>query len=254
MKRFFKAAAVSAAAIATLMFSSSIASFAATVDDVAATARSYGIPENFIQQGYNEYYKDPSAYTSEDFAYAIDYLNQYHDEVLQKLLESVPSSGSQGSAAGSGDDNTETTDWRIPEEEFSGMTLDEKRNYLAGLNDQQREEFLNSLSPEELKSVVKQLSTGAKADILDKFVQAGDKLGINVTVDEVTDDDVSITMRDDNGEVLDKSSFGIVVEDTGYDYRLILSVCGLLLLGAGACLSVVIKKCFGGKGSGESHE
>lgn len=267
-KRLIKA--FSAIAIMCAMSAFAGNASAATIDDVAAKARSYGFPETAIQQGYNEYYADPDAYTEDDFDAAIDYLDAYHDELLLKLLEGTGSAttttggsnseqtttqtttqaGQSGTTQGgssnavSGSDNGYTTDEDgfISESDFVKMTLEQKQQYIASLPEEQRQIFMNSLSPDELKSIMKQLPADDKVSVLDKFVDAGEAMGVKVTVDEITDNSVSVIMRDEEGELIDVAAMGVIVEDTGFDYRGIYAAAGAMLLLAAGGLWLVIRR------------
>lgn len=271
MKKFRKALAgllVSAAAVCGTV-SAAPAAFAATVDDVAAVARQYGIPESAIQQGYNEYYADPDVYTSEHFDSAIAYIEAYHQDIINQLTggsdtpqtpteapvqtepasaadpaetATKPVSSEQSSSQTSTGENSIPN--RIPEKDFINMTLEDKQTYVASLSPEDQTAFLNSLSPDELKSVVKQLPTEEKAGVLDNFAKASSSLGVNVTVDEISNDTVSISMRNNKGELIDVASLGVIVEDTGFDYRPVYCIAGAMLLAAVGGIWLVLRRFF----------
>jgi len=242
---------------------------AATIDDVAATARRLGFPESVIQQGYNQYYEDPELYTSDVLDDAISYLYTYEKDLKAQLgivdapsepetsqpevnepttsetnkpgqeKPSEPQSTTSGSAAISPEIPNKPSD-----DEFTNMTLDEKRDYIASLTPQQQQQFFNSLSADALKSIVKQLPTDDKAGVANSFVKAGEAMGIKVTVDKISDDGISMSMRNNNGELIDVASVGVIVENTGYDYRGIFALSASLILAAAGALWMVIRKCF----------
>jgi len=242
---------------------------AATIDDVAATARRLGFPESVIQQGYNQYYEDPELYTSDVLDDAISYLYTYEKDLKAQLgivdapsepetsqpevnepttsetnkpgqeKPSEPQSTTSGSAAISPEIPNKPSD-----DEFTNMTLDEKRDYIASLTPQQQQQFFNSLSADALKSIVKQLPADDKAGVANSFVKAGEAMGIKVTVDKISDDGISMSMRNNNGELIDVASVGVIVENTGYDYRGIFALSASLILAAAGALWMVIRKCF----------
>ena len=269
-----------------------ISADAATVDDVAATARRLGFPESVIQQGYNEYYADPDMYTPEDLDYAISYLIAYESDIKQQLGISTeptstattvsatvtstaasgssaqtttqtvkptePASSSSGSPSGtaSSESGSSQTDVRggLTESDFINMSLEEKRDYVSKLSPDEQQQFFNTLSPDELKSIVKQLPTDDKAVAIDNFVKAGEAMGIKVTVDSIIDDTISMSMRNSDGELVDVASVGVIVEDTGYDYRGLLALSGAFILAAAGGLWLIIRKCFRKAGTGAGNE
>lgn len=284
IKKLFIKMGIAAAAVCAVC-ATGISALATTIDDVAATARRYGIPDSFIQQGLNEYYEDPSLYTSADFDGYIEYIEAYHQEILNKLMpnsdnsdnkqptvtqpvsptdDTTPTDVSQtspsdtttqppastdnggntpsGNSGSKGSSNSGSTANRIPESDFIDMTLDEKQDYISSLPEDQQQDFLNSLSADELKSIVKQLPMDDKADVIDSFVKAGDSLGVKVTVNEITEDTVSMIMRNKDGELIDIATVGVIVEDTGYDYRVLYSVSGAFILIAVSGIWLLIRK------------
>lgn len=243
----------------------------ATIQEVVDTAEKYGIPQELIQQGLNEYYSDPDVYDEEYLDEAVEYIEIYHEEILKQLLGDITtastavsgqqtttttttvttptggsnggsSGGSTGGSTGGNGSSTQDPNGFISEQEFIKMTLEEKRAYIASLPADKQQIFLSSLTAEQLQSIVKQLPADGKADVLDKFVQAGEQLGVQVTIDEIKDDNISMTLRDDEGGLVDVATVGVIVEDTGFDYRPIFSVSAVMLLTAGALLWVVFRK------------
>ena len=86
MKRKFTAFAASIAASISIL-GNTFSVQAATVDDVASVARSLGVSESVIQQGYNEYYKNPDKYTSQDFDNAISCLYLYEEDLDDMIAQ-----------------------------------------------------------------------------------------------------------------------------------------------------------------------
>ena len=158
------------------------------------------------------------------------------------------SSNNTSSSNNNNSGNTNSGD-RISQKDFINMTLEEKQAYVASLPEDERQAFMHSLSAEELKSIVKQLPVDDKAVIVDKFVEAGESMGIEVTVDEISDDNVSMIMKNEKGELIDIATVGVIVDDTGYDYRLIYSICGACIIAAAGGIWLVIRKCFAKDGA-----
>lgn len=275
MKKFFVQLAASAAVVCGI-FAGALSANAATVDDVAAVARQYGYPEEMIQQGYNLYYTDPNAYTSEDFDAAIatiinggeELRNQYcpglaatttapsNGGTSQTVTTTAPAQGgSQGTTpSASGNGNSGLSFERISEEEFIKMTYEEKKAYIASLTPEQAQEFMNSLSPEELRSMMSQLPADKKLEQIDTMSQVGEQLGMNISVDEITDDKLSLQIRDEDGTLVGVAAAGVTVEDTGYDYRLLFSLSGMLIVAAAGGFILVARKCFGRQQTGAENE
>ncbi|MBQ8182252.1 MAG: hypothetical protein IJX77_05000 [Ruminococcus sp.] len=250
---------------------------AATIEEVAETARRLGFPESVVQQGMNEYYADPDLYTPDVLDDAIDYLYSYEAEIKaqlgitgspanpetttqeQKVTEptssgqtETPSQNTSQTQGNTGitapteqnSSNTAGVPNEPDEKEFINMTLDEKREYISTLTPEEQQKFFNTLTAEELKSIVKQLPTDDKAEVIDTFVKAGDAMGIKITVEEISDENISMSMRNNNGELIDVASVGMIIEDTGYDYSNLFALSGAFILAAACGLWLVLRKCF----------
>ena len=81
--------------------------------------------------------------------------------------------------------------------------------------------------------------------MLDTVSGITDDLGLTMTVDEMTDDSVKVSLRDESGELKAVAQAGKLVEDTGYDRRGVFAVCAGLVLSAVAGLSVLMHRSFG---------
>lgn len=233
---------VASAAIAVGMLSCSFSASATTVDDVAAVARSYGYSEENIQEGYNEYYSHPEDYPSDRLDMVIEKLHdageqmittgpQVVDPVVTTTVAAVnddtnPAVGSDLITVTAGDGTTFT---RISREAFINMSYDDKMAYLRTFTPAQQQAFIDDLSPEEYRSLMKQSPAEQKVKIVDKLSQAAEEMGLNITVDELTDDSLTLAMRNDKGELVNVSTAGTTVEDTGYDRRGILATAGSLI-------------------------
>lgn len=275
MKKFIVRLAASAAVIGGVL-SGSLSANAATIDEVAAVARQYGYPEEYIQNGITMYYTEPEEYPPEKLDKAIEAIQNGGEELLQQYFPdcTVPSSGNGNTgqtvttttSSGNGSSSSTSTNTgkgggtggtvidRISEEEFINMTYEEKKAYMAGFSDEELAQFIASLSPAEYKSMMSQLPTDQKLIIVDSMAKAGDAMGMNLTVDEISDDKLSFSVRDDNGQLVGVAAAGIIVEDTGYDYRILFSVAGVLLVAAAGGLILVVRRCFGKNKIGEENE
>ncbi|MBO7474246.1 MAG: hypothetical protein J6U00_09675 [Ruminococcus sp.] len=248
-------ATFSALSGSTLVYSLSVN--AATVDDVAAVARSYGYSEEDIQAGYNAYYENPAKYPPELLDQVIAYLHEAGNQIIATAPQEETSpvqTTTTTAAAISEENNAEipepvesgivltasdgSTFIRISREEFISMSYDEKMSYVHSFTPAQQQAIIDDLSPEEYKSLIKQSPADQKIQIVGKLSEAAEEMGLNVTVDEITDNSLTVAMRNDKGELLNVSTAGATVEDTGYDRRGILAAStAFITIGiASACL------------------
>ncbi|WP_028520530.1 hypothetical protein [Ruminococcus flavefaciens] len=232
------------AAAATGMLKFSMSAYATTADDVAAVARSYGYSEEDIQAGYNEYYSHPEDYPSERLDKAIAKLHEAGGQIITtgpqvpnntvtttvKAADPVdtPSDTPQngGITLTASDGSTFT---RISKEEFIKLSYDEKMAYVRSFTPAQQQAIIDNLSPEEYRSLMKQTPSQQKLQIVGTLSEAAEEMGLNVTVDEISDDSLTLAMRNNRGELVNVSTAGASVEDTGYDRRGILAVAGILI-------------------------
>lgn len=161
------------------------------------------------------------------------------------------SSGNSGSTS-KGDKITLTlpdgsTFDRISSKEFAAMSLDEKRTYIASLTPEQRTAFLNNMSPDDYKSLLKQLPIDNKAEIIDGMADITSQLGLTLSVEELTDDNVVLSMKDENGKLVALSAASDTVAATGYDRRGILALAAAITSLGIFGTAFVIKKSFGNK-------
>lgn len=113
---------------------------------------------------------------------------------------------------------TKTSDQFIPDSEFISMTIEEKQEYVNSLDADEKIEFIANLSTEARNSIIKQLPTEEKMAIMQKYIDTAGAMGMNVTVDEITDNDISVTVRNHDGIVIDKAEVGIVIDETGISH------------------------------------
>lgn len=258
MKNYIKSVISGITALCCMAFPA-LSADCATVDDCAEVARSYGVSESAIQSAYNAYYANPEAYTSEDFDMVIQTLHLYgtdSDKAIKAYfgITDTPDTPSEPSEepvhtetkpyedSPAGAVTTETTTKSEPDTDFINMTIDEKSEYINSLPESERGTFIDNLTTEERNSIIKQLPMDDKTELLSRFAEAGEQMGLNMTVDEITDDSISLSIRNNDGMLVDQSSLGIIVEDTGYDYRLIFGAVSALILVSVFGISLIFRK------------
>ncbi len=239
---------------------------AATVDDVAEVARRYGYSEDMIMQGYNEYYAHPDQYTSEDFDYAISEIERSGSQIITpgpQVPAEQPTAPADENSGASSEKKEETVTVvaddgssfdRVSRDEFIDMSYDDKLAYVRTFTPEQQQAFIDDLSPEEYRSMLKQLPSEKKLDVVDSLSKAGSSMGLNVSVNEITDDELSVALRNSEGELVGIASAGVRVEDTGYDRRGIFAGAAALFAAAAAGIVIVMKKAFGKKEVVQSNE
>jgi hypothetical protein len=122
------------------------------------------------------------------------------------------------------------------------MSYDEKMAYVRSFPEAQQQAIIDNLTPEEYRSLMKQSPSEQKLQIVGKLSEAAEQMGLNITVDEISDSSLTIAMRNDSGELLNVSTAGASVEDTGYDRRGILA-CAAAIIGIGiSALFLVMRK------------
>ncbi len=273
-----------AAAAITAVFGGLTAN-ATTVEDVMAEARKWGYPESTIQDAYNYYMQDPDSYDSDDFDLAIEKLRDAGKNMIttgpQKTNITTTTTSVQTTAAPSTDKNgiTVTTSagsepapeqqetdvitltmpdgstfTRISKKDFIKLSYKEKMDYISSFTPEQQQIIIDNLSPEEYRSLLKQLPSDQKMEVIEDLSGAVEAIGLNLTVEELTDDSLSIAMRDDDGALIGVSNAGSLVEDTGYDRRSIFAAAGVLFFVAAAAALLVIRKSFRNDQTGDTNE
>ena len=234
-----------------------------TPDDVAQKAREAGWPETLIQTGYNQWASGEYSQAELDEAYdsVMSYneqteefiYNQFGidpDEARQKLAEKeaqqetsaetqpvsetaqnpeTDSSASETQAETQAE-TAQTSEKFISDSEFINMNMDEKKEYVNSLSSEEKTEFISSLSTEARNSIIKQLPTEDKVAIMQKYIDTASTMGMNVTVDELTEKDISVTVRNNDGVVIDKAEVGVVIDETGISHTKPLMVAGIGIL------------------------
>ncbi|MBR0485797.1 MAG: hypothetical protein IJJ69_13650 [Oscillospiraceae bacterium] len=256
-----KISALGAGILTACLCGANLSVCAYTPDDVAQKAREAGWPETLIQTGYNqwasgEYSQNElnEAYDSvleyneqtEDFIY-----NQFGidpDEARQKRAEKEAQQETQAVSEIVQNQETElsasetetqaetakTSEKFISDSEFISMNMDEKQAYVNSLSSDEKTEFISSLSTEARNSIIKQLPTEDKVAIMQKYIDTASTMGMNVTVDELTEKDISVTVRNNDGIVIDKAEVGVVIDETGISHTKPLLFAGIgILISAG---------------------
>lgn len=251
------------------LFAGGMAASALTIDDVWDAAREAGYPEDVIQSSYNQAaaYEDPSQWTQQDLQDVIDYIKSGAAEKYfttgpqqtQVVTTTTTTTAVTTVADDPGTDVPEptapvnppvtltmedgTTITRISTKEFIALSYEEKQAYIATFPPDQQQFILDNLTPEEKRSILKQLPMDQKIETIDGMKGFMEQFGIQMTIDDVSDDTVKLTMLNNDGEVIGKSSLGKdVVENTGYDRRWVYCTAGGLFLGALAATIFVIRR------------
>lgn len=269
MKKFFNAtAALFTLLVATAPLSGAITASASTVNDVIAAAQAVGIPSQYIQEGINTY--GGGNYTSEQCDQAIASIYSYQGRVDDLLYDYFdvpkPNSPSTQPVTQPGNSNNQTpsktdensndntssgnsvagvnnsnnnnsnnaSNNRPSNNEFINMTFDEKIDYISKLPNEEKTEFIKNMTTDERNSFIKQLPMDDKASILNEFLKVGDAVGINLSVDEMSDNSIVISARDANGKLIDVSNIGNSIQNTGKPYTLpIVISAGLIAVAFG---------------------
>lgn len=226
----------------------SLTASATTVSDVIAHAYAVGLPESTIQQCINQY--SGGEYTSEQCDAAIAQLDAWaaqRDEAIEEVLSEDSTEDAESTT-----EETETTTEaaatteEVTEQEFIKMSLDEKTSYVNSLSDEDREEFIANMSNDVRNSFLKQLDTDAQLEIIASLADVGDTFGVSFSVDTISDDDIAISARDADGNLVDVTTFGNTVEETGIPYTkpICIGVGAILLavVGLGVVLRFVTRK------------
>ena len=246
----------------------SLSASAYTADDVAAKARQAGWPETLIQMGYNEWssgeytqdkldtaYEKVQEYNAQTKDLICNYLGVDPDEVpdpeekgnstASDVQQATENSNAENQNTSATEENSPsapssletvtkkdgTTEPRIESSDFIKMTFDEKIDYVNQLDDSSKNDFVASLSKEEKNSMLKQMPMEDKMALMESYIDTADSMGLNVSVDSLTEENISLTVRNGEGRIVDKAAIGIVVDETGISHTkpLLLSLCGILV-------------------------
>lgn len=114
------------------------------------------------------------------------------------------------------------------------MTLDEKIAYVNSMTPADKEAFLNNLTPAERNSIIKQMNIDDQADLLQGYIDAAKGMNMNIAVDSISEQGIAVTIRDNDGTVMDKTAMGgVTIDETGISHT------GLLACTSGAALLAI---------------
>ena len=243
MLRLLTAAAVCRMTAALLPLHGS----AATIEDVYDAMRRIGLPESMVQEAKNQYqtteHDDAGMNINGNyFTYDVwaDMVELYEDEIWEEVGKQFGVSKDQiKEATQNPEPQTPSVE---PEKPFASMSLEEKQAYIASLPEEERAAFLAGLSTADRNSIIKQMDTESKANIAEGFIGLGEQLGMHVSVDELDSNSISYSVRNSEGTLIDVSSVGNTVDNTGWDMTLpVLAASGMILLAVGG-IAVITKK------------
>ena len=118
--------------------------------------------------------------------------------------------------------------------DFINMTLEEKVSYVNSLPEDQRKAFIQNMSNDERNSFLKQMDKTKQAEVIAEMMGVGKAFGLNFSVDTLSKDAIAISARDKDGNLVDVTTFGNTVEETGIPYTVpVLIGSGAILLAAG---------------------
>lgn len=267
----------------------SLSANATTVEDVMAEARYWGYTESMIQDAYNYYLQSPESYHEEEFDMAIKYLRdsgknlvttnaQQHDKLVGTTTTTTTTasasdtsqtdnSGSVSTEPAAGNNDTPVSSSvitltmpdgtkfdRISKDDFIKLSYDEKMAYISSFSPDQQQVIIDNLSPEERRSILKQLPVDQKVDAVKGLSDAMKTMGLNISIEEVSDDSLELSMRNESGELVSVSNAVTLVEETGYDRRKIFAAAGALFVVSAVGLYILIHQTFKRKEIGEENE
>lgn len=249
---------------AMILFGGALTVNAVTVDDVWNEARAYGWPEEMIQDYYNlarAEYTDESDWNDENLQKAIDAIHENGQycittgpQVTQPVVTTTTTASADPDVPGtSAPENTDppvtltmpdgTAISRISKKEFIALSYDAKQAYIATFPPDQQQFILDNLSPEERRSMLKQLPMDKKLETIDGMADVMDEFGINLTVKDIDDNTVKLALHDDKGTLIGQSTIGSdIVENTGYDRRWVFAAAGGLFVIAIAGIIIVSRR------------
>ena len=232
----------------------SLSANATTVEDVMAEARYWGYPESMIQDAYNYYLQSPESYHEEEFDMAIKYLRdsgknlvttnaQQHDKLVGTTTTTTTTasasdtsqtdnSGSVSTEPAAGNNDTPVSSSvitltmpdgtkfdRISKDDFIKLSYDEKMAYISSFSPDQQQVIIDNLSPEERRSILKQLPVDQKVDAVKGLSDAMKTMGLNISIEEVSDDSLELSMRNESGELVSVSNAVTLVEEKDFCCR-----------------------------------
>ncbi len=147
---------------------------------------------------------------------------------------SSSSTSSGGSASSTGSSSGTASGGTVTSTDFINMTLDEKIAYVNSMTPADKENFLNNLTPAERNSIIKQMNIDDQADLLQGYIDAAKGMNMNIAVDSISEQGIAVTIRDNEGTVVDKTAMGgVTIDETGISHT------GLLACTSGAALLAI---------------
>lgn len=256
-----------------LIGGSAFSAAAVTVDEVAQKAREVGFPEDQVQLGYNYWATGNYTQADLEMAYAkLCEYDVQADEKVDSIFDtpvqtptnppatepdrtgddsssasgssgggssSDSSSSSSSSASGSSTSSTGSSSGTasggtVTSTDFINMTLDQKIAYVNSMTPADKETFLNNLTPAERNSIIKQMNINDQADLLQGYIDAAKGMNMNIAVDSISEQGIAVTIRDNDGTVMDKTAMGgVTIDETGISHT------GLLACTSGAALLAI---------------
>ena len=268
------AASVFTAAAAAVFCGTANVSAEGSVQDVYDAMRRIGMPESLIQDAKTQFQNTPHDddgmtinghyYTYDVWADLVE-INQdgiwnevgkqfglSGDDLKQSYQTATapPATTADGGSKKGG--STETTakpyitttqpsvTTAIP---FTQMTLDEKKAYVNSLPQEERAAFVAGLSTADRNSILKQMDPAAQANVMQGFINAGEQLGMHVTVDDIGGaNGISYSVRNSDGTLIDSSTIGAGVDDTGWNLTVpFLAAAGAVVLSAGGIVWLALR-------------
>lgn len=228
------------------------AAAAGSVEDVYDAMRDIGMSEAMVQQARNQYATIPhdadgmsiNGHYATYEAWA-EYVYIYEDAIWETINKQffppqseTPSAVTTAAPASEGGSTVTTAATSVRTDEdrkaFIKMTLAEKKAYVSSLPADQQAAFLQNLTTAERNSIIKQLDAESKSEIAQGFIDLSKQLGMNITVDNIDKNGIDYSVRDDNGNLIDSSTIGTQVDNTGWDLTLpIAGASGMLFAAVG---------------------
>ncbi len=256
MKQQMKKRVISCAAAAAGMLCAAMPmhASASSIEDVYDAMRRIGFTESMILEAKNQYetteHDDEGMKINDNYyTYDIwaDFVEVYEDDIWQKVankfgvsVEEVKKIMAEKDAASDTDTQTaqeQPADFPEPPKPFINMTLEEKQEYVASLPESDRAAFLANLSVSERNSIIKQMSVEDQADLASGFISLGEQLGMHISLDQLDGNGIHYSVRNEDGTLIDVSTVGTTVDDTGWNTTVpVLLGTGMILFAAGGLL------------------
>lgn len=224
MKRKMKSFTACIIAAAAMVLPCSTAVHGATIDEVISTAYEYGLFEsNEKAVRYALEAKNP---TPETLDAVIDRLKTGRYDLNALIADQIDKGNIPVPEP---EINQETQNPEAGSEPAEGTA----GNNFSEMTEEEKKEYVQNLSDAEKKEIIKNLDTDKQLEIIDTLIGVGAELGINISLENLTDDKLEYSVRDENGQVLDISSMGNNVDDTGIDYTVLyIAAAGVILFSA----------------------